>query len=180
MSVFVTVCSDTRMRELDQVRDALIGTIQYARTRDYDPDAPRRGSLNRAIHAIAIVGKASDGIYLVAPLSNNWPDTTHKASAGEFVDGTTGEIHVGAPYKIHKHKIRLAHDGGHKSLKPGALERLRAKMQNAASFPPLYEGQQGEKSHDGYQSDRVLTYLQYSHRSVRGLNTYGTIGRARL
>ncbi|KAK2464150.1 hypothetical protein APHAL10511_003843 [Amanita phalloides] len=200
MTVLVTSCSNAYVRELGHVPDALIGTVHYARTGDYvgytsmirfvyltfspqDPAAPRRGSLNRAIHAIAIVGKASEpgDIYLVAPLSNNWPDTTHKVPASEFVVGGTGEIHVGVPYKIHKSKIRPAHDGGQKSLKPGALERLQVKMQeNGASSPPQDNRQKEEESHDEYPSQSIYYNFQHGRRSVHSQNTYGIVGRARL
>jgi len=99
--------------------------------RQQDPEAPRKGSLDRAIHAIAIVGKSTESgeIYLVAPLSNHWPDRTHKVPAHEYVIGGTGEIHAGVPYRIRKDKIRIARDGGQKMLKPGALEKLLAGMQ---------------------------------------------------
>ena len=158
MVLLVSMVSDPRVHALGKGSDTLIGTVHYARTGDYvgvdlcltyfianpfhrpqDPEAPRKGSLDRAIHAIAIVGKSPhelDEVYLVAPLSNHWPDRTHKVPASEYVIGGTGEIHTGAPYKIRREKIRIAHDGGQKVLKPGALEKLRATMlENEASAP---------------------------------------------
>ena len=158
MVLHVSMLSDPRMHALGKDTDTLIGTVHYARTGDYvsanpclpyliadpffrpqDPEAPRKGSLDRAIHAIAIVGKSPhelDDIYFVAPLSNHWPDGTYKVPASEYVIGGTGKIHTGIPYKIRREKIRIAHDGGQKVLKPGALDKLRATMlENEANAP---------------------------------------------
>jgi hypothetical protein len=148
-----------------------------------DPEAPRKGSLDRAIHAIAIVGKSteSDEIYLVAPLSNHWPDRTNKVPACEYVIGGTGEIHAGAPYKIRKDKIRIAHDGGQKTLKPGALEKLLSRMQeNECSGAPLLQREQqqqqqpAQERHDGTQSQHCggsQRGRRFGSRNYRGRNT---------
>ena len=119
----------------------------------------RKGSLKRAIHAIIIVGKSNESgeIYLVAPFSSHWPDRTHKVPASEYVIGGTGEIHAGVPYRIRKDRIRITHDGGRKMLKPGALEKLLARMQeNEASGAPLSQRQwqPAQERRDGTLSQR--------------------------
>jgi len=140
--------------------DSLIGTIHYSRTGDYDPDMFWRGrSLKRAVHAIIIVGKSteSDEIYLVAPFSNHWPDRTHKVPVSEYVIGGTGELHAGVPYRILKDNIRIAYDGGRKVLKPGALEKLLAKIEeNKSSDALLLERRwwPAQERIDGAQSQR--------------------------
>lgn len=92
--------------------------------------------------------------------------------------GGTGEIHAGVPYKIRKDKIRIAHDGGQKVLKPGALEKLLTRMQeNEASGAPLLQRQQQEQQpaqerRDGTQSQRDCGgSTQRGRRNYRGRNT---------
>ncbi|KAF8329210.1 hypothetical protein F5887DRAFT_119565 [Amanita rubescens] len=152
--------SNCHLNRSDYDNDTLIGTVHYARTGDYDPGVPRsrKGYLNlRAIHAIIIVGKSTESgeIFLVAPFSSHWPDRTHKVPASEYVIGGTGEIHAGVPYRIHKDKIRTPHDGGRKMLKPGALERLLARIQeNKFSSPPLQRPAQERRDGGSSQPGR--------------------------
>ncbi|KAF8699465.1 hypothetical protein AX14_000926 [Amanita brunnescens Koide BX004] len=180
MALLVTMLSELRLHDFGKDTDTLIGTVHYARTGDYDPEAPRKGSLDRAIHAIAIVGKSShesDEIYFVAPLSNHWPDKAHKVPAGEYVMGGTGEIHTGVPYRIRKEKIRIAHDGGQKVLKPGALEKLRTIMlENEASAPmPGVQQQPAQERPIDAQSQCICGGSQrgrrFGGRGSRGRNT---------
>ena len=137
----------------------LIYLIANFSLRQQDPEAPRaqRASLNRAIHAIIIVGKSTESseIYLVAPCSNHWPDRTHKVPASEYVIGGTGEIHAGVPYRIRKDKIRITHDGGRRMLKLGALEKLLARIQeNESSSPPVQRPAQERRDGGSFQRRR--------------------------
>jgi hypothetical protein len=126
----------------------------------------RKGSLKRAIHAIIIVGKSNESgeIYLVAPFSSHWPDRTHKVPASEYVIGGTGEIHAGVPYRIRKDRIRITHDGGRKMLKPGALEKLLARIkENEFSSPPMQRPAQERRNQPGRRFGARTNY--------RGRNT---------
>jgi hypothetical protein len=126
------------------------------------------------------VGKSPhelDEIYLVAPLSNHWPDRTHKVPASEYVIGGTGDIHTGAPYKIRREKIRIAHDGGQKVLKPGALDKLRATMlENEASAPlpsARHQEQPAQESPVVAQSQCACSGGSQRGRRSGGRSSYG-------
>jgi len=164
--------SNCHINGSDYDNDTLVGTIHYARTGDYDPEVPRgqKDSLHRAIHVIVIVGKLTESgeIYLVAPISNRWPDRTHKVPASEYVIGGMGEIHAGVPYRIRKDKIRITHDGGRKMLKLGALEKLLARIQeNESSSRPLQRPVQERR--DGGSCQRRRRFG--GHTNYRGRNT---------
>jgi len=165
--------SNCHLNHSDYDNDTLIGTIQYARTGDYDPlegYLKRKGSLKRAVHAIIIVGKSTESgeIYLVAPFSSHWPDKTHKVPASEYVVGGTGEIHAGVPYRIRKDKIRITRDGGRKMLKPGALEKLLARIkENELGGSPLQRPAQERRDGSGSQPGRRFG----SRTNYRGRNT---------
>lgn len=91
--------------------------------------------------------------------------------------GGTGEIHTGVPYRIRKEKIRIAHDGGQKVLKPGALEKLRTIMlENEASAPmPGVQQQPAQERPIDAQSQCICGGSQrgrrFGGRGSRGRNT---------
>ena len=115
-----------------------------------------------------------DEIYFVAPLSNHWPDRTHKVPANEYIIGGTGEIHTGVPYKIRREKIRIAHDGGQKVLKPGALDKLWATILENEAIAPLPSARHQEQpaQENPSQSQCVYGGSQRGRRSG-GRSSYG-------